>query len=162
MCVDRRGFLRSAASAAGAAFLAPTLGFAKEASQERRAATDVPESIRQLKPMTGGISPISDEERLSRMEKAQRLMTENHLDAIYIESGSSLSYFTGIRWGSSERMFAMILPARGEPAYVCPAYSSSSRPIARRLFKRWECRAVRASSSASTRPFHTVAVSHRN
>ena len=122
MCVDRRGFLRSAASAAGAAFVVPALGFAKEASQERRATPDVPESIRQLKPMMGGISPISDEERLSRMEKARRLMTENHLDAIYIESGSSLSYFTGIRWGSSERMFAMILPARGEPAYVCPAF----------------------------------------
>ena len=122
MCVDRRGFFQSAASAAGAAFLAPTLGFAKEASQERRAPTDVPESIRQLKPMTGGISPISDEERRSRMEKARRLMTESHLDAIYVESGSSLSYFAGIRWGRSERMFAMILPARGEPAYVCPAF----------------------------------------
>ena len=128
MCVDRRGFFQSAASVAGAALLAPTLGFAKEASQAgqagqgRPAPTDVPESIRQLKPMTAGISPISDEERQSRIENARRLMTENHLDAIYVESGSSLFYFTGIRWGRSERMFGMILPARGEPAYVCPAF----------------------------------------
>ncbi len=119
MCIDRRGFLQSAAGAAGATLLAPTLGFAK---QGKRVAPEVPGWIRQLKPMTGGISPISEEERRARMEKARRLMTENHLDAIFVESGSSLFYFTGIRWGRSERMFAMVLPARGEPAFVCPAF----------------------------------------
>jgi Xaa-Pro dipeptidase len=72
--------------------------------------------------MTDGVVPITEEERRSRIEKARRLMVENRLDAIYIESGSSLLYFTGVRWGRSERMFAMILPARGEPAYVCPAF----------------------------------------
>jgi Xaa-Pro dipeptidase len=72
--------------------------------------------------MTDGVVPITEEERRSRIEKARRLMVENRLDAIYIESGSSLFYFTGVRWGRSERMFAMILPARGEPAYVCPTF----------------------------------------
>jgi len=52
-------------------------------------------------------------------------MVENEMDAIYLESGSSLFYYTGVRWGSSERMFAAVLPARGELAYVCPAFEES-------------------------------------
>ena len=33
-------------------------------------------------------------------------MRENKIDAIYVEPGSSMFYFTGMRWGTSERMFA--------------------------------------------------------
>jgi Xaa-Pro aminopeptidase len=49
-------------------------------------------------------------------------MTENKLDAIMVMGGTSLVYFTGIRWFMSERTFSMILPAKGEPFYVCPAF----------------------------------------
>jgi len=33
-----------------------------------------------------------------------------------------LKYFTGIRWWGGERMFALVLPAKGIPFYVCPAF----------------------------------------
>ena len=56
--------------------------------------------------MTTGVVPISDDERRARIAKAQRLMAQHKIDAIYIESGSSMFYFTGMRWGMSERMFA--------------------------------------------------------
>jgi Xaa-Pro dipeptidase len=72
--------------------------------------------------MTAGITPISDDERRGRMEKAQRLMVENGMDALYLEPGSSLFYYTGVEWSGGERMFAMILPAQGDPAYVCPQF----------------------------------------
>jgi Xaa-Pro dipeptidase len=72
--------------------------------------------------MLDGIELITDDERLERMEKARRLMVENGMDAIYMESGTSLSYYTDFQWGRSERMMAMVLPARGEPAYVCPQF----------------------------------------
>jgi Xaa-Pro dipeptidase len=72
--------------------------------------------------MTEGIVPISDDERLARMERARRLMVEHGMDALYLEPGSSLFYFTGIEWSNSERMFAMVLPVRGDPAYVCPRF----------------------------------------
>lgn len=78
--------------------------------------------ISRLKPMTDGIVPISDQERLGRIEKAQRLMVENKIDAIVIESGSSMFYYTGVRWGQSERTFAMVLPARGEIVWICPKF----------------------------------------
>jgi Xaa-Pro dipeptidase len=48
----------------------------------------------------------------------------NGMDAIYLEPGSSLFYYTGVRWSNSERMFGMVLPARGEPAYVCPGFEA--------------------------------------
>jgi Xaa-Pro dipeptidase len=118
MCVDRREFLHVSAGAAGATLLS----CAGSTSTDSAAASDVPEFIRDLRPMTGGIQPITDEERLGRIEKARKLMTESGMDAIYVESGSSLFYYTGIRWGASERMFAMVLPARGDIAYVCPKF----------------------------------------
>jgi len=49
-------------------------------------------------------------------------MVENRLDALMLTGGTSLVYFTNVRWGGSERLFALILPAKGEPFYVCPAF----------------------------------------
>src|ERR1700674_5665293 len=49
-------------------------------------------------------------------------MTQNKLDAILLMEGTSLKYFTGIRWWGGERMFALLLPAKGMPFYVCPAF----------------------------------------
>lgn len=76
----------------------------------------------ELKPMTDGIVPITDEQRLGRIETARRLLVENDIQAIYMESGTSMFYFTGVRWGNSERMFALIIPVKGEVAWVCPAF----------------------------------------
>ena len=76
----------------------------------------------ELKPMTDGILPITNQERLERIEKAKRLMVEKNILAIYMESGTSMFYFTGVRWGNSERMFALVIPVKGEVAWVCPTF----------------------------------------
>ena len=75
--------------------------------------------------MTKGVVPISAAERLGRMEKARRLMRENKIDAIFLEGASSMFYFTGTRWGSSERTFGLVFPARGELAWVVPAFEEA-------------------------------------
>ena len=49
-------------------------------------------------------------------------MEANDLDAIFLMEGTSLKYFTGIRWWGGERMFAMVLPAKGAAFYVCPGF----------------------------------------
>ncbi len=90
-------------------FLLTPAGAAALAAQEPR-------------PPAPSVTPITDDERRARMDKARRLMAENKIDAIFLESGSSLFYYTGARWGLSERMFGMLLPARGEPAYFVPAF----------------------------------------
>jgi len=92
----------------------------------------VPDLIQRLRKMTAGIVPISDDERKGRIAKAQRLMAEQKIDAIYLEPGSSMFYFTGMRWGTSERMFAVVIPQRGELAWVCPKFEEER---ARELIK---------------------------
>ncbi|HEX3234166.1 MAG TPA: Xaa-Pro peptidase family protein [Gemmatimonadales bacterium] len=86
---------------------------------------DLPAPIRRLKPMTEGIRPIGDEERRVRIEKGQRLMTEQGVGAVLIEPGTTMAYFTGVRWSSSERTFAVLIPARGEPGWICPAFEEA-------------------------------------
>ena len=133
MCTDRRDFLRASAGLAGAALVGNRFAFADTDSvanaQQRQ---QVPDLIQRLRKMTAGIVPISDDERKARIAKAQRLMTEQKIDAIYLEPGSSMFYFTGMRWGTSERMFALVIPQRGELAWICPKFEEER---ARELIK---------------------------
>lgn len=69
---------------------------------------------------------ISRDERLQRIERARRLTRDAGADALIINAGASLRYFTGVPWGASERLVAMILPVDGEPVMVCPAFESGS------------------------------------
>jgi Xaa-Pro dipeptidase len=64
------------------------------------------------------------EERAARQDQARRLMRENNLSAILLAQGTSLAYFTGIRWQGGERLFAMVLPVKGEAFYVSPAFEA--------------------------------------
>lgn len=75
-----------------------------------------------LKSLTADVVPISVSEREARIAKAQRLLTEQKMDALVLDCGTSLEYFTGIRWWPSERTLVAIIPAKGEVAYVCPAF----------------------------------------
>lgn len=108
MSLDRRDFMKFSAMSALA------FGF----NQQR----ELPQPIAQLKPMADKANPIAREEYLQRQENARRYMREAKIDAIMLTGGTSLYYYTGINWGISERMFGMVLPAKGEPAYVTPAF----------------------------------------
>ena len=77
-----------------------------------------------LKDLTDDVAPITVEERMQRVAKAQKLMQKNHINALILDSGTSLDYFTGITWWPSERTMVAIIPADGEVKYVCPAFES--------------------------------------
>jgi len=110
----RRDFLKlSATAAAGAAWIV---------GSKSAEAQSIPDPIKNLKPMLDGVVPISDAERWDRIDKAQKLMAENDIGAIFIEPGTSSFYFTGMRTWISERMIALIIPAKGELAWVCPKF----------------------------------------
>jgi Xaa-Pro dipeptidase len=66
--------------------------------------------------------PISEAERAQRRDKAQRLMKELGYSAMLIEPGANMTYFAGIDWGRSERLFAFILPQTGKPVVISPAF----------------------------------------
>ena len=114
----RRDLLQMGSVAAGLA-ISPR-AWAGKASDKQHGET--PKAIAALSSMKGQAQPITLAEREGRQEKARQLMNESGLDAIVMMEGTSLNYFTGIRWWGGERMFAMVLPAKGPAFYVCPAF----------------------------------------
>ena len=81
-----------------------------------------PAPIASLKPMTDGVEPIRLDEHKARLGRARELLARAGLDALVLGPGSSLLYFTGARWGLSERFFAAVLSREGDPAWVTPAF----------------------------------------
>jgi Xaa-Pro dipeptidase len=106
---------------AGVAAVGPSLGTLELAPGNESISRQQPEVV-----------PISGAERLARIEKARKLMTENGISAIFIEGGTSMFYFTGVRWGNSERPFGVVIPAKGEIAWVTPGFEEER---ARELIK---------------------------
>jgi Xaa-Pro dipeptidase len=101
-----------------------TASAATTLSGSRQAATaaTLPPAIAALRSRRAEAHPIPLAERESRLDRARSLMHENQIDAIALVGGTSLAYFTGIRWGNSERLFTFVLPQKGNPFYVCPAF----------------------------------------
>ncbi len=64
-------------------------------------------------------TPETYAQRLSQLQKA---MKEFGLEAIVLEPGPAMVYLTGVRWGKSERTFAVVLPAKGAPVWVLPGF----------------------------------------
>ena len=121
--MKRRAFLTRSALAGSAAVVSTTsLVPVLEAQQQQPSDPPLPEAVRNLKPMTPAPVPISDAERLARIEKARRLMRENGMSAMFLEPGSSMFYYTGVQWGQSERTFGVVIPVNGDLAYVSPAF----------------------------------------
>ena len=117
--LTRRNFIWLTTAAAG-------LPVARVSAQRGRggdaAAGPMPPSIAALTSMRGRAKPITADERRARIEKARRLMTGQKMDAIILAGGTSLNYFTGIRWGNSERLTAVVIPKVGSPYIVTPAF----------------------------------------
>ena len=69
---------------------------------------------------------ITSEERLERIDKARKSTRDLGAEALLVGAGASLTYFTGVPWGASERLVAMWLPVEGEPLIVCPYFERGS------------------------------------
>ncbi len=82
--------------------------------------------VSELGDITTGAVPIGSAERLARIARAQAQMKASGIGAVLIEPGSSLLYFTGVRWGRSERLTAAVLPVEGEPCIVTPFFEEPS------------------------------------
>jgi Xaa-Pro dipeptidase len=106
--MNRRRFLAAGAS-----------GLAATATPAWAAAAD-------LVPAPNPPPPIGRAEREARLEKAQRLMREQGVSALLVEPGSSLVYFTGVRWWRSERLTCAMIPAQGEICIVTPFFEEPS------------------------------------
>jgi Xaa-Pro dipeptidase len=116
--MDRRRFFATAGSAVALAALGPGRAAGQDATAPATAHFDA--SV--VKALRDRIRPIGADEFGARREQARRLMKDNAIDAIFVEGGTSLAYFTGLSWWLSERLFAMVLPQKGEPFFVSPKF----------------------------------------
>ena len=120
MTTTRRSFLAGTAPAALIAAIPGRLT-AQEAGGQR-AALSLPPAIAALKDRRSEAKPITSAEREGRIARARVLMEQNGFEAICLAGGTSLTYFTGVRWGNSERPMLIVLPVKGDPFGVCPAF----------------------------------------
>lgn len=109
--MERRQFFHSAAIATAALAIEPSQ------DQELHPAIAALQSLKSQEP-----APISDAERAARRAKAQRLMVSAQVHALLVEPGPTLDYFSGLRWGRSERLFGLLIPRRGDSVVICPAF----------------------------------------
>lgn len=114
---SRRNFLGVSATVAAGAALSSTRAGAMMPTN-----ADDPPAIAALKSMRDKATPITVGERQGRLERARNLMRANNLDAMMLTGGTSMEYFTGMRWGLSERLLAVIIPMRGNAFLVTPKF----------------------------------------
>jgi Xaa-Pro dipeptidase len=119
--ISRRRFLEAGGMATGVAAVSGMRSAARAADQKSEVSS-LPPPLARLKSRKREATPVTGEERGQRQQRARKLMNENGLDAIVLMEGTSLEYFTGIRWWGGERLFAMVLPPKGAAFYVCPAF----------------------------------------
>src|SRR5260370_22209919 len=117
---SRRQLLTGAAAASALA-LTPAVR-----ATDPRGAGELPEAFAGLKPLGGRVRPIAADEFHGRLQHAQKLMAELEpkYDALFVAPRTALYYFTGIRWGNSDRLVAPVLPRTGHPLVVGPAVAA--------------------------------------
>jgi Xaa-Pro dipeptidase len=113
MNVSRRALLGAAAGAAAAT----TAGARLKAAEPQATG---------LSSITSGVAPINAEEHLARLAKLQSLMRGRKIATFLVEAGSTLEYFTGVRWWRSERTTAALVPAEGRVVVVTPFFEEPS------------------------------------
>src|SRR6266853_64524 len=119
---SRRHFLKGTAICTAVSLARPAEAMPRSMNEDDSSA--LPPAFSALKPLGALVHPITPDEFRERLVRAQKLMTEltPKYDALFIAPGTSLYYFTGLRWGVSERLLALVLPRKGEPVVVVPAF----------------------------------------
>ena len=79
-----------------------------------------------LAPPPGRPPVLPPAEYARRQQRAREIMTDKGIAAVLINAGASLRYFTGLSWGATERLVAMVLTGDGPPLMICPAFEEGS------------------------------------
>ena len=108
--MHRREFL----AAAGVSAVASTLPLSARAAE------------RDLPKLSANAQPIGAGERQQRIARAAELMRASNIDAVLIESGSTMVYFTGIEWWRSERLTGAVMTREGAIAVITPFFEEPS------------------------------------
>ena len=143
--ISRRTFVgTSTAAAAGVALGTPNELLAAPESAALQS-QELPPSIARLTSRADEAQPITTAERAGRVERAKDLMRANDMAALFLTGGTSMVYYTNVRWGGGERLFTVVIPVRGDAFVVCPAFEEDRAreqlalgPLAGSEVRTWE------------------------
>ena len=82
--------------------------------------------LARLKPMLGDCRPISHDEHRARLSGLAQRMAKAGLDAVWLDAGSNLTYYTGMKWRASERLVGALVGADGGLTYIGPAFEEGT------------------------------------
>jgi Xaa-Pro dipeptidase len=84
----------------------------------------LPPAFASLKSLGARVKPVTSEEFRGRITRAQQLMNDfsPKFDALFVAPGTSLYYYTGIRWWPSERLLALLIPRTGDSILICAGF----------------------------------------
>ncbi|WP_342356324.1 M24 family metallopeptidase [Acetobacter persici] len=71
-------------------------------------------------------APIGRATFAQRIRTVQEHLETAGLDALAVNAGNSLRYFTGVPWDATERLVTLVIPRQGTPVVVCPHFETGS------------------------------------
>lgn len=69
---------------------------------------------------------IGQSEREDRIRRAQNSLDALGVDALLVNAGPSLRYFSGVTWEPSERMVSLVIQKNGKSRMICPRFELAS------------------------------------
>ncbi|MNZ93183.1 hypothetical protein D3C78_1122400 [compost metagenome] len=81
---------------------------------------DFQEALKRFQPIA--VSSIAEDEFRLRLRGLQARMIQQNVKAVWLDASSSLTYYTGLSLGLSERIHGALVPAEGAPVYVSPTF----------------------------------------
>ena len=126
--LPRRRFLALAPAAAGLPLAAADADESRARAARPQSAASVPPSIAALASMRQLATPITNDERLGRIERARALMARHRLDAIAMAGGTSLVYFSNVRLGEQRTTLPDGPPGEGGAVLRLPGVRGGPRP----------------------------------
>ena len=114
--MNKRSLIKYTAAITAGSILSDSLVFAKKKEKDPI----------DFKSMTKTAQPITPNERKQRLRKAQELMQAQGIEALVLEAGSALIYFTGVKWRRSERFTGAVIPKEGDMAFITPYFEEPS------------------------------------
>ena len=87
------------------------------------------------------MSSISDQEYIIRLNKIQKLLSENDFDALFVTLGKNFQYILKSQAHISERLVCGVIPSSGDPLVLCPAFevlNFSKTPVKKENLHLWQ------------------------
>lgn len=84
------------------------------------------EQIDRLSLNKPAVKRIQSNEYSDRIRKACSFMDQHNVKAVYLNAGTNLYYFTGMKWNPSERMVGAIITNQAKIHYIAPRFEEGT------------------------------------